>query len=92
MLVLLALAGGLYALTRQSWFVGASDQGLVTLYRGVPYELPFGIDLYSQEYESAVPAAALPASQRGAVLDHRLRSRDDASDLVRQLEAGKTRP
>ena len=30
----------------QVYFVGTNDRGLVTLYRGVPYELPLGIDLY----------------------------------------------
>jgi protein phosphatase len=58
----------------------------VTLYRGVPYDLPLGVKLYTREYESTVPAAALPARQRSAVLDHRLRSRSDAVDLVRSLE------
>jgi protein phosphatase len=79
---------GLWALGRQVWFVGTDDAGLVTLYRGVPYELPFGVELYSQEYESGVPSRAIPASRRQHVLGHEWRSRDDAVDLVRQLERG----
>jgi PPM family protein phosphatase len=52
----------------------------------VPYELPLGVKLYSEQYESSVPAVALPARQRHAVLDHRLRNRGDAVDLLRSLE------
>jgi hypothetical protein len=33
-----------------------------------------------------VPASSLPARQRSAVLNNRLRSRGDAIDLVRSLE------
>ena len=49
---------------RQVYFVGQDDRGLVTLYRGVPYELPLGIDLYDPVYVSAVPARTLTAQQR----------------------------
>jgi protein phosphatase len=86
LIVLIAALGGLYAASRQLYFVGTDSTGLVTLYRGVPYELPLGIKLYTRQYESTVPAAALPARQRQAVLDHRLRGRGDAVDLVRSLE------
>jgi protein phosphatase len=92
MLVLALVAGaviGLYALSRQVYFVGTNDGGLVTLYRGVPYELPFGVELYEQEYASGVPARAIPASRRERVLDHEWRSREDAIDLVRALERGR---
>jgi PPM family protein phosphatase len=92
-LVLLAvLAGvvtGLYALSRQVYFVGTNDAGLVTLYRGVPYELPFGVDLYEEEYPSGVPARAIPDRRRERVLDHEWRSREDAVDLIRALERGQ---
>src|SRR6185295_12574816 len=57
LLVLAILAGvgaGLYALSRQVYFVGTNNAGLVTLYRGIPYELPLGIDLYQTEYTSGV--------------------------------------
>jgi protein phosphatase len=61
----------------------------VTIYRGLPYELPFGIELYENWYESGVPLAAVPTERREKLLDHQLRSRDDAEDLVRALEKGQ---
>jgi protein phosphatase len=64
----------------------------VTLYRGIPYELPLGIELYEQEYASGVPARAIPAARRGRVLDHSWRTREDAVDLVRELERGRLDP
>jgi PPM family protein phosphatase len=90
--VLAVLAGivtGLYALSRQVYFIGTNDAGLVTIYRGVPYELPFGLDLYEEEYPSGVPARAIPDSRRERVLDHEWRSREDAVDLIRALERGQ---
>jgi serine/threonine protein phosphatase PrpC len=88
LVALAAVLAGLYVGSRQVYFVGINDGGLVTLYRGVPYELPLGIDLYEEEYTSGVPARAIPAGRRRRVLDHEWRSRDDAADLVRQLERG----
>jgi len=94
MVVLLGavLSVGAYAAARQVYFVGTDDAGLVTVYRGVPYELPLGIDLYSAQYRSGVPAASIPVSRRDRVLDHEWRSRADADDLVRQLETGELDP
>ncbi len=83
---------GLYVVSRQSYFVGTNDAGLVTLYRGLPYELPLGIKLYSERYESGVPARTIPARRRDRILDHELRGQGDASDLVRQLERGRLDP
>jgi len=92
LVVLALLAGvvtGLYALSRQVYFLGTNDAGLVTLYKGIPYELPLGIDLYQQDYASGVPARAIPATRRKRVLDHEWRSRQDAQDLLRALERGQ---
>jgi PPM family protein phosphatase len=92
LLVLLVLGGvvaGLYAASRQVYFVGTNDAGLVTLYRGLPYELPFGIELYEEEYASSVPARAIPQHRRARVLDHEWRGRDDAVDLMRAIERGQ---
>jgi PPM family protein phosphatase len=87
--LLAAVVTGLYALSRQIYFIGTNDAGLVTLYRGIPYELPFGVDLYEEEYPSGVPARAIPDRRRERVLDHEWRSRDDAVDLIRALERGQ---
>jgi protein phosphatase len=87
---LAAVAAGLWVGGRQAYFVGVSDTGLVALYRGLPYELPFGVDLYEELYESTLAARSIPEPQRGEVLDHSLRGRADAADLVRQLERGRT--
>jgi protein phosphatase len=87
--VLAAVGTGLYLASRQVYFLGTNDAGLVTLYRGVPYELPFGIDLYEEQYASGVPARAIPSTRRGRVLDHEWRGRQDAEDLLRTLERGQ---
>jgi hypothetical protein len=87
--VLTGVVVGLYALSRQVYFIGTNDAGLVTLYRGVPYELPFGLELYEEEYASGVPAGAIPDRRRDRVLDHEWRGREDAVDLLRALERGQ---
>jgi serine/threonine protein phosphatase PrpC len=89
LLLVAAVIGGLYLLSRQVYFIGTNDAGLVTVYRGLPYELPLGINLYEEEYASGMPARAIPATRRKRVLDHEWRSRDDAVDLVRALERGR---
>ena len=89
LLVLLALGAvvvGLYVGSRQFWFVG-TDHGQVALYRGLPYDLPLGITLYSRQYVSSVPARAITNKrQRDHDLNQQLRSRGDAVDLVRTIE------
>src|SRR5436190_601217 len=77
--------------TRAVFFVGTDSSGVVTIYRGLPYELPLGLKLYEQYYASGVPATEVPARRRRSVLDNQLRSRSDATDLVRQLETGQLR-
>jgi PPM family protein phosphatase len=77
--------------SRAVFFVGTDSSGVVTIYRGLPYELPLGIKLYERYYSSGVVAAQVPRGRRRALLDNELRSRSDATDLVRQLETGQLR-
>jgi serine/threonine protein phosphatase PrpC len=86
--VLAGASAGAVAGLHRVYFVGSED-GLVTLYRGVPYELPFGVDLYEKKYVSAVPVQALSSIERRRVLDHQLRSRKDAASVIRRLERGR---
>ena len=91
-LVLFLLAcvilGGYYA-SQTVYFVGASKDGFVTVYRGLPYDLPAGVHLYSSNYESGTPVDELTPAQKKTITAHALRSKDDAQDLVRQLETGE---
>jgi protein phosphatase len=88
-LVLGAVVLGFWVGSRQFYFVGTDDRGLVALYRGLPYELPFGLELWEREYSTGVPARLLPETRRDSVLDHRLRGEGDAVDLIQQVERGE---
>ena len=92
LLLVAAVLGGLYALSRQVYFVGTNDARARDALPRPPYELPFGIELYESDYASAVPARAIPAARRERVLDHELaRPRGRAVDLVRAARAGTAR-
>ena len=47
-LVVGAVVVGFWVGSRQFYFVGTDDRGLVALYRGLPYELPFGVELWDE--------------------------------------------
>jgi PPM family protein phosphatase len=85
LLVVALLAGAWYG-NRQIWFLGTDDAGRVALYRGAPYELPFGISLYSERYASPVQTGSLPSRRQDAVTGHDLRSRGDAVSLLEEIE------
>jgi protein phosphatase len=80
---------GAYYASQTVYFVGAGNDGFVTVYRGLPYNLPAGLNLYSVNYESGVPVDELTPAQEKTVTAHGLRSKNDAQDLVRQLETGE---
>ncbi len=88
-IIALPLAFGAYAANQAVFFLGANEQGFVTIYRGLPYTLPAGIELYKVNYISSVPLQTVPSRRREQLVDHTLRSHDDASDLVRELERGR---
>lgn len=87
--VLFLIGGGGYLASRQLYFIGTNQQGIVTIYRGLPYSLPAGLKLYETFYTSGVPAALVPADRRGSLLNNNLRSQSDATSLVMDLEMGK---
>jgi PPM family protein phosphatase len=86
LLVVAAVAFAAWYGNRQIWFLGTDDSGRVALYRGAPYELPFGIQLYGERYSIPVQTEALPARRQDAVTGHKLRSRDDAVSLIEDIE------
>jgi protein phosphatase len=87
--ILAVLGAGTWVASRAVYFVGTDSEGFVTIYRGLPYEGPGGVDLYQEYYNSPVPAAELSPRRRRTLLDHQLRSRADVTDLVSKLEQGQ---
>jgi protein phosphatase len=84
--VIAALAAGAWYGNRQVWFLGTDEGGRVALYRGLPYELPFGVQLYSERYAAPIQTRSLPPKRREAVTGHDLRSRGDSVSLVEDIE------
>jgi protein phosphatase len=88
--VLAVVAGigfGAWYGVRQVYFLGIDEGGRVTLYRGLPYDLPLDVSLYSEVYSAPVQADSLPADRRDEATNHELRSHDDAVSLLDDLEA-----
>jgi protein phosphatase len=88
-IVVFLFGGGGYLASRELFFIGTNSNGIVTVYRGLPYNGPFGLRLYEQVYVSGVPAGIVPADRRKTLLNHNLRSQADAIGLVRAAERGQ---
>jgi PPM family protein phosphatase len=90
--ILAAIAGGAVYGLHHIYFLGTDSGGRAALYRGLPYDLPLGIELYSEVYAAPVQVSAIPAARRGSATDHTLRSHDDAVDLLGDLELAAEPP
>jgi serine/threonine protein phosphatase PrpC len=90
--VLLAMiASGFWLASRAVYFVGIDETrgNEVSIYRGLPVDLPLGVRLYSRYYGSGVALGTIPSARRPTFTNHKLRSKDDAENLVIQLEQGQ---
>ena len=66
----------------RSHFVGAEPDGRVAVYQGVPWNLPFGVELYRVVVETPLQAANLSQRERRDLFDHDLMSRTAAEARV----------
>ena len=89
LVLLFLIGGGGYLATRQLFFIGTNSQGIVTVYRGLPYDLPLGVHLYETYYVSGLPVQVVPADRRNEMVNHQIRSQSDAISLVRAAELGQ---
>jgi PPM family protein phosphatase len=85
--VLFMFGGGGYLASRELFFVGTNSDGIVTLYRGLPYD--FIVPFYESSYTSGLPASEVPAARRATLLNHDLRSQSAAIALIRDAELGR---
>lgn len=92
LVVVTAVAFGAWYGNRQVWFLGTDSAGRVALYRGLPYELPFGVKLYQERYASPIQTHSLPPKRTDAVTGHDLRSRADAVSLIEEIEKNQGIP
>jgi PPM family protein phosphatase len=82
--------GGLWLASRAVYFVGTErDSRTIAIYRGLPYDLPLGIHLYERYAGSGMTIDQVTPSRRSVFTDHKLRSHDDAANLVIALERGQ---
>lgn len=82
---LVALAGAFWGLSRAN-FVGADEEGHLTIYRGVPWDLAGGVELYRARYVSQVEAVQLSTEERTGLFDHDLTSYAVARDKIEGYE------
>jgi protein phosphatase len=87
--VLLLLVGGAALAIQSVYFIGTNGRGFVTIFTGLPYQLPGGINLYNSYYVSGVQAATVPAPTRHQLLDNSWRSEAKVTQLIRSLELGQ---
>jgi protein phosphatase len=82
--------GGGFLVARSIYFLGTDNQGDVALYRGLPYQLPFGISLYSKQYSIPVQEGTLSEERQKAVTGHTWRGKGDAAGLVDDIKLRPT--
>jgi PPM family protein phosphatase len=71
---------------RQIYFLGSDSGGRLALYRGLPYDLPLDIHLYSEIYATPIQVSGLPAARRDSAVNHTLRFHGDAVSLLKDLQ------
>jgi serine/threonine protein phosphatase PrpC len=82
-----ALAIGGLSLLREAHFVGATTDGRVAIFQGVPYDLVGDLRLYRTIRSSSIPVSTLTPAERRALFDHKLLSLDDAQARIDRLPA-----
>jgi len=89
-LAALVIVGGGFLVARSVYFLGTDQDGNVALYRGLPYQLPLGISLYSKQYSIPVQVGTLSEVRQRGVTEHELRGEEDATDFIRDIEQNPT--
>jgi protein phosphatase len=79
------VAAALWGLSR-AHFVGATEDGHVAVYQGVPWDLVAGISLYREVYVSNLRVEQLSPEERQGLFDHALSGEEAARDRIQPYE------
>ncbi len=94
LLAVLALFVGLAALAlwglSRAHFVGATQDGRVAVYQGVPWDLVGDVKLYRETYVSRLLTVQLSPSERAELFDHDLTGEQTAIARIRPYEEEAT--
>jgi serine/threonine protein phosphatase PrpC len=81
-----ALLGAALLGLGRAYFVGGGEDGRVTVYQGLPWDLGGGVELYRPRYVSRLLSVQLSPAERERLFDHALVSYEEALDRVRAYE------
>ena len=81
----LVVAAAIWGLDRAN-FIGASEDGHVAVYQGIPWDLGGGLVLYRARYISRLQAVQLTRDERAELFDHELVTYEEAREQVARYE------
>ncbi len=85
LLVLAALASPFYLWANSQYYLGF-EGGVVVIYKGLPYA-PLGYQLNREVERTGLRESEVDDLYRDQIVDHELKSREEAERIVRDLEA-----
>ncbi len=86
LVVLAALATPFYFWANSQYFLGF-DGGVVVIYRGLPANYTLGFPLYEEYQRTDLRESEVDELYRGQIVEHELKSREEAEQVVHDLEA-----
>jgi PPM family protein phosphatase len=91
LVVLAALATPFYLWANSQYYLGF-DGGMVVIYRGLPPEYTLGIPLYEEHQRTDLSESQVDELYRGQIVEHELKSLEEAERVVRDLRAEEDPP
>jgi len=91
LVVLAALATPFYLWANSQYYLGF-DGGVVVIYRGLPPEYTLGFPLYEEHQRTDLRESQLDELYRGQIVEHELKSLEEADRVVRDLRAEEDPP
>jgi serine/threonine protein phosphatase PrpC len=91
LVVLAALATPFYLWANSQYYLGF-DGGVVVIYRGLPPEYTLGFPLYEEHQRTDLRESQVDELYRGQIVEHELKSLEEAERVVRDLRAEEDPP